>query len=129
MKADREAQDAAENPQPGRRDGLWRKVLALTVVGCIALMLAVGVALVLLQFTATAQHATQALRSARPWLISAHLILLGLAWHFWPGLVARLGRWRHLTPKVQAALVQGRTRIFILLAACELLIVLRAVSA
>lgn len=107
---------------------VWRKATAVIVSCGIGLLLAVGIAVLVLRLTGDAQHATMALQRLRPWLISAQIATLGLLWHYWPNVVARLGRWRRLSPAVQRALVQGRTRIFLLLAACELLIVLRALS-
>ncbi|MBW8833168.1 MAG: hypothetical protein JF606_28070 [Burkholderiales bacterium] len=119
-----------EDRVPGQhpRPGVWRKA-ATVIASCgIALLLALGTAVLVLRFAGDAQHAAMALHALRPWLISAQVTTLGLLWHHWPGVVVRLGRWRRLSPAVQRALLQGRTRIFLWLAACELLIVLRALS-
>lgn len=59
-------------------------------------------------------------------MIVVQVATLGLLWHYWPDLVAWVGRRRGVALSLQSALVRGRAGIFMVLAACELLIVLRA---
>lgn len=106
--------------------GIWRAACRVIAACGIALLLAVLVAWILLRFAGDARQATEALRSARPWMIVVQIATLGLLWHYWPDLVAWVGRRRGVALSLQSALVRGRAGIFMVLAACELLIVLRA---
>ena len=123
--ADKPAVENVAAP-PGLLRRVRRKAGAVLVACGIALLLAVLLTAVLLRVSGSVNHAFQMLHAARPWLIAAQSLALGLLWHFWPGLVARLARWRRLSPAAESALLRGRTRIFLLLGACELLVVLRA---
>ena len=114
--------------RPGVLRRVRRKAMAVLIACAIALMLGVLLTAVLLRASGSVNQALQALHTARPWLIAAQMFGLGLLWHFWPGLVAMLVRWRRLSPAAERALLRGRTRMFLLLGACELLIVLRALS-
>ena len=119
----------ATDPDPARPGVLRRvrrKAAAVMIACAIALLLAVVLAAVLLRVSGSVNQALQPFHAARPWLIAAQMCVLGLLWQFWPGLVARLVRWRRLSPAAESALLRGRTRIFLLLGACELLVVLRA---
>jgi succinate dehydrogenase hydrophobic anchor subunit len=118
-----------ESARPGVLRRVRRKATAVLIACAIALLLGVVLTAVLLRVSGSVNQALQALHAARPWLIAAQMCVLGLLWHFWPALVARLVRWRHLSPTAESALLRGRTRIFLLLGACELLVVLRALLA
>ena len=101
--------------------------MAVLLGAVAAVVLATGLAMVLLQRSADgARGAISLLHTARPWFITAQIAILGLAWYHWPRIVAAFARWRSLSQAQHEALLRGRTRIFVLLSACELLIVLRA---
>lgn len=100
--------------------------MAVLLGAITAIVLASALAMVLLRHSADASSAVSLVHAARPWLITAQIAILGLAWHHWPRIVAAFARWRSLSPAQHDALLRGRNRIFVLLAACELMIVLRA---
>ena len=118
----------ADPARPGVLRRVRRKATAVLIACAIALLLGVLLTAVLLRVSGSVNQALQALHTARPWLIAAQMCALGLLWHFWPNLVVMLVRWRHLSPAAERALLRGRTRMFLLLGACELLVVLRALS-
>lgn len=103
--------------------------MVILVASIAAVVLATAAAMVLLRFSDGTQHALLRVHTARPWFIAAQVATLGLAWHQWPRIVAAIARWRALAPARHEALLRARTRIFVLLAAFELLIVLRALAA
>jgi hypothetical protein len=90
--------------------------------------IAVVVALVLVRHGGDADAALLRVHAVRPWLIAAQVAILVFAWFRWPRIVAALARWRSLSPAQHDALLRGRTRIFLLMSACELVIVLRAIA-
>jgi len=101
---------------------LRRIVLWSGAVLVLGLLLAIS----MLQVTGGAQGAMQWITRARPWLVAVQILLLGLAWHFWPAIVRVIGRRSSASREAMAALLAGRNRIFGLLAACEAIVVLRA---
>ena len=118
--------DRSGDHAASRRGGTLRRAMAVLLGAIAAVVLAAALAIVLLQHSTDARAAISLLHTARPWLITAQIAILGLAWHRWPRIVAAFARWRSLSPAQHDALLRGRNRIFVLLAACELLIVLRA---
>lgn len=109
-----------------RRSGTLRRAMAVLLGSIAAIVLAAALAMVLLRHSADARGALSLVHAARPWFIAAQIAILGLAWHHWSRIVAAFARWRSLSPAQHDALLRGRNRIFVLLTACELLIVLRA---
>jgi len=118
--------DQRPGHEPARRRGTLRRALAVLFTAIAATALATAIALILVRHGAGAGRALSLLDAARPWLIAAQIAILVLAWHRWPRIVAAFARWRSLSPAQHDALLRGRHRIFVLLSACELLIVLRA---
>jgi len=110
----------------GGRPPTWRKAGRVVLAIGLALLLAIALGFLMLRFAGNAYAAMLALRTLRPWLIGLQITALALLWHYWAAVVGWLGRRRQMSPVAQAALVHGRRRIFMLLGACELLIVLRA---
>ena len=108
----------------GHRRRSHRAVVALAVVGAIAM--ATAVAMLLLRSSPDAHRALLRVHTVRPWLIAMQLATLALAWLLWPRLVAGIARWLAFLPPQHEALLRARARIFTLLAIVELLIVLRA---
>ena len=119
--------DTSAESAPQRRSTL-RLLGTVTFGVAVAVLLAVVVAAFMLRFNANAQTASLALRSARPWMVGAQIVALGLLWNYWPAVVTFISRWRPMDAHVQAELVQGRTRIFGLLIVIESLVVLRALA-
>jgi hypothetical protein len=103
-------------------------VVAIILSAAVALLLSTILALALLRHGDGASRAMSLVDAARPWLIGAQMAILVLAWHCWPRIVAAIARHRSLSPAQHNALLRGRNRVFLLLAACELLIVLRALA-
>ena len=118
--------DQRSGHEPAKRRGTLRRALAVLLTATAAAALATAIALLLVQHGAGASHAQSLLDAARPWLIAGQIAILVWAWHRWPRVVAAFARWRSLSPAQHDALLRGRHRIFVLLSACELLIVLRA---
>ena len=105
---------------------LWIVGVILSVV--VPLLLSAVLALAQLRNRDGTRRALSLVDAARPWLIGAQMAILVLAWHCWPRIVAAIARHRSLSPAQHDALLRGRNRVFLLLAACELLIVLRALA-
>jgi hypothetical protein len=121
-----ERDDSPPEPAPRTRRALRKSGWLL--VACVAsVALTLVVATVLIIVNGNPDGALHALRKVQPWLICAQVAALCLAWHRWPALIARLARARQMSPAAQDAVVRARSRIFVLLGACELLIVMRAV--
>jgi hypothetical protein len=118
--------DQRSGHEPAKRRGTPRRALAVLFTATVAAAVATVIALVLVRHGAGASHGLSLLDAARPWLIAGQIAILVLAWHHWPRIVAAFARWRSLSPAQHDALLRGRHRIFVLLSACELLIVLRA---
>jgi hypothetical protein len=112
--------------EPAKRRGTLRRALAVLFTAIVAAALATAIALILVRHGAGASRALSLLDAARPWLIAGQIAILVLAWHRWPRVVPAFARCRSLSPAQHDALLRGRHRIFVLLSACELLIVLRA---
>ena len=113
--------------RPKRRSRL-RRVMGIVLSTVVALLLSAALALALLRSGTSTARALSLVDAARPWLIGAQLTILVLAWHCWPRIVAAIARHRSLSPAQHDALLRGRNRVFLLLAAFELLIVLRALA-
>ena len=113
---------------PPRTGSIWRKAGMVLAGAGIALLLTTLIATLLLRLTGDARHALLALQAARPWLSAVQIGAIGLLWHCWPALVARSGRRLRLGPDAESALLRLRPRIVWILAAFELLIVLRALA-
>jgi hypothetical protein len=112
-------------PKPRR---MWRRVVGIILSAVVALLLSTVLALALIRNGAGTSRALSLVDAARPWLIGAQMAILVLAWHCWPRIVAAIARHRSLSPAQHDALLRGRNRVFLLLGACELLIVLRALA-
>ena len=113
---------------PPKPRGTWRRVVGIILSAVVALLLSSVLALALLRNGAGTSRALSLVDAARPWLIGAQMAILVLAWHCWPRIVAAIARHRSLSAAQHDALLRGRNRVFLLLAACELLIVLRALA-
>lgn len=114
---------AKPSPRYARRR-LWAPLLA----GLLALGLALGAAWLILLWKPDPGAATAGLQAARPWLLITQITVLALAWHFWPECVGWLGQRRGWPEEAQLAMLRGRGRIFALLGAMELVILLRALA-
>ena len=110
--------------QRPRRTRSWAPLIA----GLVALGLALGAALLILMWQPDPAAASARLAQARPVFLMLQICALTLAWHFWPQGVHWFGRKRGWGTEAQDALIQGRTRIFMLLGAMEVLILLRALA-
>jgi len=106
--------------------GRKRRLSRFVLWGGVTLVLGVLVAIPLLRANGSPQGAMHWLDHARPWLVGGQILLLGLAWHFWPAILRSMQRRGSTTPEAAQALLAGRNRIFGLLAACEAIVVLRA---
>lgn len=99
--------------------------LALAVV-VFAVALAAAVAMVRASGSVAAAHAW--VLSARPYFLTAQLMWLAALWIYWAQLVAWLAKRRGLGPAHAAVLESLRGRVFLMLGACEAVIVARAIA-
>ena len=106
--------------------GRSRRLRQFVLWGGAVLVLGLLLAISMLHIAGGALGAMQWINRARPWFVGAQILLLGLAWHFWPAIVRLIGRRGAASPEAMGALLAGRNRIFGLLAACEAIVVLRA---
>jgi len=102
-------------------------------VGLTTLALAAIGAVLLLHFHESARAAADRLASMRLGFIAAQLSVLATLWWQWPNaaqwIAGRNSSTEEAAHRATQALVQARPRIFLLLGACELVLVLRALLA